>query len=325
MYYSIFNQFQNNFILITYIFVWFVTNYIFILHNKKLLNSTNNNNLIITIGLLQLAFCLFFGYVSWIISNKNIPNINNFDLIKYVLFGIISIFCHIFSMYSQKLNSIFTNQIIRAIEPIIYLFFEYLIFGNNIDKNKIIFTGLIIIGGCLSSIKFTNNNLIVFEIQSIGLMFGLAANLFSCLKLILTKLIIQQTPNIIHLPQIISKVDIQEILLFEYNLINIFSFIIGLPIWFLFERKNFNIIKNNLTNFNFVKYLVSSSLCFYLFNYFSILILYNIEPINQFTLGIIKRILIMLIGFIFFNDEINLLKIIGIFICISAIIYNSFN
>lgn len=72
------------------------------------------------------------------------------------------------------------------------------------------------------------------------------------------------------------------------------------------------------------KYLFLSSITNFIFNYY-ILFVNNIKIHNQITLSIIKKVIIIMTSFIFFNGEINNLKIIGILFCIRCTILNEFN
>lgn len=121
-----------------------------------------------------------------------------------------------------------------------------------------------------------------------------------------------------------SKFNKENLLLFDYNLINIFTFLLGIPIWYLFEGNNFTILKNKIMfDYTFSQYLIITGIIFYIYNYFSLVILNKINPINQLILGIIKRIIIIGISLIFFYEEFSYLKIIGFLFCIIGIILNS--
>jgi drug/metabolite transporter (DMT)-like permease len=319
-----FKKYIQNLDNVFIITIWFLTNYIFTIHNKKLLNFSNLNTIIVSIGIIQLGICVIYGFTYLIILNKKNILSNNFNLQKYILLGCCNILCHIFSIYSYKINSLTNHQLIKSIEPIFIIFFDYLYSGNKIKLNQIIFIGLIIFGGILSSLRFTNNRY-VFELNWIGLMHGLLSNVFSCIKLFLTKSVVIKDYKSKNLIQKISNstdpINYDSLLL-EYNFINLFTFIIGLPIWYICEGNKINDIKIQIINNKILKYLISSSLSFYFFNYYSIIILNKINVNNQIILGITKKIIIIIMSFIFFNDEINFFGILGIIICIVGIIIN---
>lgn len=318
-------KYIKNFDNIFIILIWFLTNYIFTIHNKKLLNFLNNIDIVISMGLIQIGFCLIYGIVHWIILDKKISSFDNkyFNFEKYLLFGSCNILCHVFSIYSNKINSLSYHQIIKSIEPIFIIFFNYLFNGDKIQLKQITFVGLIIFGGILSSLRFTNDKY-VFELNWIGLMFGMLSNFFSCMKLFLAKSIVLKDfyPNNNSNQRLTNSIN-HDILILEYNLVNLFSFIIGLPICYLIEGNKIKYIKIQIVNnFNIFKYLISSSISFYFFNYYSIHIFKKTSTTGQMILGIIKKIIIFIISFIFFDDEINFYKILGICMCILAILIN---
>jgi drug/metabolite transporter (DMT)-like permease len=301
------------------IIIWFITSYIFTIYNKKMLVLNDDDNLLFTIGILQLSISILYGVIYFIISGKKIIIIKNFNFNKYLLFGFVTILCHLLSIYATKYNSIIVYQVIKSTEPI-SIFLQYLLFGDTIHWNKIFLIGLMIFGGLLSSINVNNNNL-TFEFNKLGLLYGLLSNFFSSCKLILIKIIMKKNDvnNLSNNSELNLKN--QDLILLEYILTNTFSLIIGIPLWYFFESHNIILLKDKLfINYNFTKYLITSGISFYFFNYYSLLIVNETNIIGQIILSVLKKILIIIISFIFFNDKINLFKIIGIIICIGSII-----
>ena len=131
------------------IIIWFITSYIFTIYNKKMLVLNDDDNLLFTIGILQLSISILYGVIYFIISGKKIIIIKNFNFNKYLLFGFVTILCHLLSIYATKYNSIIVYQVIKSTEPISTIFLQYLLFGDTIHWNKIFLIGLMIFGGLL--------------------------------------------------------------------------------------------------------------------------------------------------------------------------------
>jgi solute carrier family 35 protein E1 len=309
------------------VLVWFGSSYIFTIGNKKMLTMIDDSNFLFPIGILQLGISVVYGICYLIITDKKIIMEKKINFIKYIGIGIVSILCHLSSIFASKSNSIITYQIIKATEPIFNIFLQYLLFDDIICWNKIFFIGLIIFGGILSSVNFNNNHNITFELDKFGLAYGLISNLFSSIKTIAINKFIKSNikNNSINMVKSLdnSKLNLydENSILFEYILTNTFTLLIGLPIWYFFGINNIILLKNKLLgDYNIIKYLISSGISFYFFNYYSVLIINQIDLFGQIVLGVLKKILIIIISLIFFNEQINLIKIIGIVICLSSII-----
>jgi drug/metabolite transporter (DMT)-like permease len=304
------------------IIIWFITSYFFTIYNKKILTLCESNDILIGLGILQLGIGIIYGIIYWIISNKKITLtlpllIYNLHWKKYILIGFYSVCCHICSIYSIQMNTLTFNQIIKATEPIFYICFQYILGKYTFNIKNITYMGIIIFGGFLTSLVIVDG-LIIFNFNYVGLLFGLGSNIFSCLKSIQTKSIIQTKINDQY------KLDKEDILLFNYNLINIFTFLLGIPIWCLIGDNIFSTPNNKiLFDYVFVKYLITTGITFYIYGYYSIMISNKINPINQLILGTIKRIIIIGISIILFHEELTYLKLIGLIFCIVGIVLNS--
>jgi len=309
---------MKNINLLYFMIIWFVSNYNFTIWNKKILDKYSNYSVIIGIMQLIIGNFIFIGNLIW--KKKNLSFLN-FKLLECVEISFFYFLCHIFSLFSTLTNSFLICQAIKSIEPVFNVILKHFYTFEKINKNKIISLFLIIIGSLVSIINITNKNKINFSCNITGLIYGIASNICCSMKSIKMNNYIKKYYNFKSNKNIPDE-KYQEFIVNLYNFINLLSSLLGL-IFILITRKNILMVFNEIAiNINLLKKIVLTGIFFYISNIYSTIINFHLSLYGQIALGLIKRILMIVISKIVFNEQINIFQLVGFVIITIGLIIN---
>jgi len=307
------NIISNKYLIIN-ILIWYISNYCFTIYNKKLFFDNEDN--LILFGTLYLLIGFIYLIINIFFRNNIFIDYKKINIIKCIKISICTLICHILSIYSINLNTIFINQVIRSTEPVINLALRYYLYSESINKNKLIPIIFIIIGTIISIFDFTDYKNIKLSCNYYGIIYGLSSNLFSSFKSIETNNYIKKYPN-----NILTNNYFDNIYNF-YFLVNLVTSFFCLLFLFWSDNNSYNKFINLSTKKDLLIVLVGSGICFHISNLYSTVLNYLTNPYTQIILASSKRIIILGISKLIFNEKTNIYQLIGFIISIGSIIIN---
>jgi hypothetical protein len=249
-------------------------------YNKKLFDLLDNNFLLI-FGLFQMLIGIFFGSIKLYFENKiNLSKILCKDYVNIITISNLSLLYNFNSIYGIKYNNIGMNQLIKMSEPLFGISINYIFYSKKININNIF---IILFGLFLSLTNIKNNDSFY---NSSGIIYSILSNILSSIKMIQIKKQLENKTLLDNLGHINNL----------YFLINIFSFVIGICFYILYDLENIynfiNLINNNRT----IKiYLFSTSILFYLLNEIYLQIINKVDLTTQSVLFVSKNLIIMIL------------------------------
>jgi solute carrier family 35 protein E1 len=301
-------------LLLNFLF-WYLGNYYYNIQNKTASNASGGSKFAMTIATFQLAVGVMYSSFLWIIPDaRSYPKITLHDIMVMIPSGICSALAHAFSVFSLASGGVAFGQIVKASEPVFAAVIGTLLYNKKISYYRWLCLFVIIFGVCLASLKVEKNGSYEMDFDLYAMIGAILANIFASFKGAESKKIIE-TPGLNSRIGSVSN---------QYSVMNIISFIVSLPIMFIFEGYHINefkflILNNNIVYIN----IILSGLTFYGYNELSTMTLKKISAVNQSVANTAKRVIIIIGSAIVFNENISGLKAVGCVLCIGGVFLDS--
>lgn len=305
--------------LASYFIFWYLGNYYYNIFNKETLNTIEtqdpNANIVITIATLQLGIGVLYSIFLWTVPDSRVfPKITLNDVYVMLPSGTFSALAHILSVVSLSLGGVAFVQIVKASEPVFSALIGMLFYGKSVSNHRWICLFIIVIGVCVSSIKTDTKGHIEMDFNVYSMYTAVLSNIFASFKGAESKKIMDMSDGIMTRLGNVSN---------QYSIMNIISFTVSLPIIFVAEGSQLNILKNHLKNNHIFIMLIASGFTFYVYNELSTMVLKRVSALTQSVANTAKRVIIIIGSSIVFNENMSGLKAVGCTMCIIGVFMDS--
>ena len=274
-----------------YIVIWFVLSAKYNISNKKRLLMLN---LPWTHSVFSLGTGSLISIFFWIAKMRIPPKLKLNEIKTYIPISFFHALGHITAVISVAAGAVSFTQIVKSAEPIFTCGFNWILLGDKISLPVGISLIPIIVGvsfASISELSFAWTSFIGAMLSNVAF-----AGRNVCSRMALDK------PKGVN----ITPSNLLGIL-------TIMSFIISLPLAFIFER---NIIRSvwslrSVPAFTILKTSFEAGLYFYLYNEAAMMVLNQINPVSHAIINTLKRVILLMVCILFFNTPLTRNGIIG--------------
>ena len=282
--------------IIFYIIIWFVLSAKYNISNKNRLLMLN---LPWTHSMFSLGTGSLIAIFFWITKMRIPPKLKFNEIKTYIPISFFHALGHITAVISVASGAVSFTQIVKSAEPIFTCGFNWLLLGDKISLPVGLSLIPIMVGvsfASISELSFTWTSFIGAMLSNLAFA---GRNVSSRLALDKPKGVNMSPANLL-------------------GILTIMSFIVSLPLAFIFER---NIIRSvwslrSVPAFTIVKTSFEAGLYFYLYNEAAMMVLNQINPVSHAIINTLKRVVLLMVCIIFFNTPLTRNGIIGSIIAI---------
>lgn len=276
-----------------FIALWYGFNIQFNIQNKQLLNAMP---LPWTVSILELGAGSMYIGLLWLLKLRQKPVVEKKDVKTLSTLSWFHAVSHITAVSAIGAGAVSFTHVVKAAEPLFSAFFAGIFFKQYF--HPLVYTALIpVVGGVsYASIKELNFSLLAF-------LCAMASNVVCAARGVVVKgLLSDAKPSK-------NKISTSNL----YGILTVCAFAMLLPFALIFEASKWPafIANTELTTLEFFKLVFGAGLSFYLYNEVAFLALESLHPISHAVVNTIKRVVIIGVSVLVFQNPFPLQSQIG--------------
>jgi len=289
------------------VLLWYAGNTLYNIYNKKASKMLHAHW---TIAAAQLVVGIVVSLVCWGTGARKTPNLSQSDIVACVPIGLFACLAHAFSVLAMGMGAVSFAQIVKACEPVFAAVVGLLLPPVDIKPLLAYMMLIPIVGGvglaCVKEGKGIEINVGAFSYAS-------AANLAAAFKGKIGGSVVKSLKS-----DATKNMDSANV----YGVMNIISFLFTVPMVIAFEFSSLGeewnkALEEHSAN-DIILNVALSGFFFYIYNEFAFAFTASVGAVTSSVLNTAKRVIIIVVSAILFNEAMERNTVIGSAIAIGG-------